>query len=65
MSSKSAAKRLARAVQDEVVHRRGGEPPSYMACLTQVQRALAEPRQSERPDERDARIVMEVAGRMR
>lgn len=41
MSSKNTAKTLARAVQDEVVHRRGGEPPSYHACLNAVRLEMA------------------------
>lgn len=32
--------KLARAVQDEVVKRRGGKPPSYQHCLTLVRNAL-------------------------
>ncbi len=41
MSSKNTAKKLARAVQDEVVKRRGGKPPSYMVCLNIVHLEMA------------------------
>lgn len=64
MTDKSLDKSIARAVQDAVVERRGGEPPSYNFCLNEVRKALKLPAAGEKKDERIARITREIAARI-
>jgi len=65
MSRKSTEKKLARAVQDEVVLRRGGMPPSYGHCLQLVREHLAlRPKEDDElpPAEWQADLVAACAG---
>jgi hypothetical protein len=63
MSRKSTDKKLARAVQAEVMHRRAGAPPSYGHCLNLVREELDKLGDGARPDTWQADLVERVAAR--